>query len=83
MTTNGSYVSRAEMREALDPMREDIGEIKNDVKALLLNDAARSGANLARNKWIESRRFLITAAIAVMGALMASTATLVWLAVGG
>ena len=31
---NGSYVSRAELTAHLEPMREDIREIKQDVKAI-------------------------------------------------
>ena len=36
MSENGSLVSRAEMKAHLDPMREDIREIKQDVKTLII-----------------------------------------------
>lgn len=39
MTDNGSYVTRAELAAHLGPMREDVQEIRDDVKSLLASQA--------------------------------------------
>jgi hypothetical protein len=41
MTTNGNYVTRAEMTAHISPMKEDITEMKADIKTLLKRDAGR------------------------------------------
>jgi hypothetical protein len=45
-STNGNYVTRAELKANLDPMRNDITEIKGDVKTLLAREA---GATAVRH----------------------------------
>lgn len=69
-TTNGTHVSRAEMREALNPIREDVKEIRGDVKALLLTQAAIQGAQAATKDRVGryiSFAALVFAAVASVG----------------
>lgn len=40
MTENANYVTRAELKAHLDPMREDIKAVGVDVKVLLLRSAS-------------------------------------------
>lgn len=41
MTENGNYVTRAELKATVEPMRSDLTEVKADVKTLL---AAQAGS---------------------------------------
>ena len=51
MTQNGGYVTRAELNAHIGPMKEDIAEIKDDVKTLLRSrDGGYAVAGLMR--WI-------------------------------
>ena len=50
MTENGSYVPRAELKATVEPMRDDIAEVKADVKTLLKRDAgAQAVSGLLRH----------------------------------
>lgn len=69
---NGSYVTRAELRAHLEPIREDVAEIRTDVKSLLGFQAASAAISSWQRFWIG------TAGVGGLGAL----ATLVWLAHG-
>ena len=70
--SNGSFVSRAELAAHLEPIRDDVKEIRDDVKSLLRSQAASS----ALSSW---NRFLFgTVCVGLIGAV----ATLVWLAAG-
>lgn len=45
MSENGTYVTRAELKATVEPMREDISEIKTDVKTLLTARAGQAALN--------------------------------------
>lgn len=60
---NGSYVTRAEMRANLDPIKADIKEIKDDVKSLLREGAARDAVDHVAEFTI-SRRVSLYAVLA-------------------
>lgn len=79
---NGAHVTWRELNLLVGPIMTQLEEIGEDVKTLLKEKNERRGAERARVGFIESRRFVIGATIALVGALLASTATLVWLAVG-
>lgn len=69
---NGHHVTRAELEAHLKPIREDVSEIRTDVKSLLASQAGQS----ALSAW--HRAVLIPLSVGSVGAL----ATLVWLAHG-
>ena len=61
MNENGSYVTRAELKAHLDPMKEDIGEIKEGVQTLLLERAGHQA--LAKSKRLLSDRVIAWGAL--------------------
>lgn len=63
---NGSYVTRAELKAHLDPMKSDITEIKGDVKTLVLAQAGQKAVSTLRMRF--STRALSWAAL-IVGAL--------------
>lgn len=63
MPENGSYVTRAELSAHLTPMREDITEIKKDVKTMLTAQAGWRGA-------ADARRFGTTVVASSLSALV-------------
>lgn len=65
---------------ALNPIVEKLDEVHSDVRALRDDRSERSGAAGERRRWVDSRRFVVTTIVALTGALLASVATLVWLA---
>lgn len=67
------YVTRAELKAHLDPMRTDIKEIRSDVKSLLGSQAGGQALS-AWNKFLLAGVFLPS---------IAAIATLIWLASGG
>lgn len=69
---NGNFVTRAELAAHLNPLREDVTEIREDVKALLASQAASRALTI----W---NRFLVgTVGLGCLGFV----ATLAWLASG-
>lgn len=70
--SNGSVVSRAELKAHLDPMRSDITEIKGDVKALLLANAVDRAASTRRRRFSDRT-------LAYVGIFVAALAPLAWL----
>lgn len=64
--TNGSHVSWRELNLALDPIKEDVAEIKSDVKAI---------RDSAGNTWFGPKgHSLITTAIGAAAMTLVSTA---------
>lgn len=70
MNENGSYVTRAELSAHLTPIRQDIGEIKDGVQALLLDQAGREAIRKSKRK-VSDR---VLAYTAIIGALVAPLA---------
>lgn len=68
-TENGNYVTRAEMQAHLAPMRDDISEIKGDVKSLLASNAGSRAVTR-----------LLQFGVVVGSSMLGAIATLVWLA---
>ena len=74
MSENGTYVTRAELKAHLDPMRQDISEIHADVKTLLLAHAGEVAVE-AKVKDQGARRlslamlalYFISATVGVLG----------------
>lgn len=86
---NGSHVTWREFNLAMKPLFKAVERIEKAVDHLeivvdeLVNERAeRAGAAQERSRWIESRRFLVALSITAVCGLLASVATLVWLAVG-
>ncbi len=69
--TNGAYVTWREFNLAWDPLKDDVAEIRRDVKALLASQAGDD----AISGW--QRWFFGTVIFGMIGAI----STLVWLAV--
>lgn len=69
MTENGSYVTRAELNAHLGPLRDDLHDIKTDVKKLL---AAQAGGQTV-SSW---NRFLVGTVIAFAGLAVAAISVL-------
>lgn len=56
--------------------------IDHKLDLLLTEKNQRDGAASERRRWLDSRRFVVTTVVALGVGLVASIATLVWLAVG-
>lgn len=67
---------------ALEPITEKLDAVHVDVRMLIDDKSARSGAADERRRWLDSRRFVVTTMIALAVGLIGSVATLVWLAAG-
>lgn len=64
MEQNG-YVRRPELDAHLEPIREDVAEIKKDVKSLLLAHAEQQGAQAATKD--RKARYLAVGALVLTG----------------
>ena len=82
MTVNGSHVTRAELDAHLLPMREDISEIRDDVKTLLRSDAKHEGMAVEQIAWMHSRRWAIGITVGSFTGLIGSIATIAYLFAG-
>lgn len=71
MTENGSTITRAELNAHLEPMRDDIREVKSDVKALLVVVTATQAAKEDRRTRFSS----IVAASSVVAILISGLTT--------
>lgn len=65
MNEQNGYVRRPELDAHLAPIREDVAEIKSDVKSLLIAHAAAAGARAATKD--RKARYLAVAALVVTG----------------
>ena len=75
MSENGSHVTWRELNLALEPMKEDIGEIKTEAKALR-GEMQTGFKSIADSQWLgpQGRSFLaggaiLTSAVAILLAL--------------
>lgn len=75
MEGNGSYVTRAELAAHIQPMRDDIKEIGDDVKKLLREQGALD-AKAEASKDISAR---VWGRLAFAAAVIGDIATIVWL----
>lgn len=71
MTENGNYVTRAELKAHLDPMKNDIAEIKGDVKTLVVAQAKEAAVSI----W---QRRLSTRALSWGALIVGALSPLAW-----
>lgn len=70
-TGNGNHVTWRELRLYIEPMKEDLADVRSDVKTLIAGQDKAAGALLAAAKATDSRRFWTTIAASFVTAVVA------------
>lgn len=69
MNTNGSYVTRAELSAHLGPIRDDLSEVKGDVKMLLAGQAQQVGESQYGRRVTDRTLAMLAIVVAAAGSL--------------